>query len=290
MAIPENVKKQADEADKKLQELALQTEEPPEVQEEEQLEEEQAELVVEDRNVEAELSAEKHKYAVLQGKYNAEVPRLSEEIRELREQIKQLQEKPSPENDDLKNRLTGYGDEFGELYETVKAQMDQVNKLKSELQKTDKRNEDVAAKQTEATYVQILGTMVPDWEQVNLDPKFMEWLGQVDPMFWRNSNDVGLTRHAVLADAHSKFDSERVVRFFNAFKAANKSQPKEKQDLRRQVAPDTSKTTSEPRKAPVVNMTDYQKFAEDVAKGKYRNRPDEFHRLQKQFDEAIRAQ
>lgn len=88
-----------------------------------------------------------------------------------------------------------------------------------------------------------LAKQVPDWEQVNGDQRFLEWLGVTDQM-------TGVARQAYLDDAANRMDLPRVVAIFNAFKqtvapAPQKTvAPERKQELERQVAPSKSKASA----------------------------------------------
>ena len=92
-----------------------------------------------------------------------------------------------------------------------------------------------------------LAKQVPDWEQVNGDQRFLEWLGEVDNM-------TGVARQAYLDDAANRMDLARVVAIFSAFKQsvapAQQAQPQSqqaqsrKQELERQVAPSKSKASA----------------------------------------------
>ena len=85
---------------------------------------------------------------------------------------------------------------------------------------------------------------MPDWEDVNGNQQFLEWLGVTDEM-------TGVARQAYLDDAANRMDLPRVVAIFNAFKQtvapAPQAQPQNqsrKQELERQVAPSKSKASA----------------------------------------------
>lgn len=93
-------------------------------------------------------------------------------------------------------------------------------------------------------FYEALARQVPDWEQVNGDQRFLEWLGVTDEM-------TGVARQAYLDDAANRMDLPRVAAIFNAFKqtvapapqAAPQNQAR-KQELERQVAPSKSKAST----------------------------------------------
>ena len=87
------------------------------------------------------------------------------------------------------------------------SQLNELEKMRADL----RRAEGVAEKATMAVFVQQLAGLVPDWEQINLDPNFMVFLSQLDPA-------SGQTYHALMLNARDDGDARRVAHFFNGFK------------------------------------------------------------------------
>lgn len=56
-----------------------------------------------------------------------------------------------------------------------------------------------------------LAKLVPDWQEVNADSRWLDWLDQADPL-------SGLPRQAMLNDARAKLDYQRTARMFQVFK------------------------------------------------------------------------
>lgn len=54
---------------------------------------------------------------------------------------------------------------------------------------------------------------VPDWRTLNVDPTFMQWLMNVDPV-------SGMPLQVLLQDAHAQFHTARVAAIFNRYKEA----------------------------------------------------------------------
>lgn len=168
-----------------------------------------------------------HKYRVLQGKYNAEVPRLHDEIKQLKEQNAFLTGKlellerlvaerdvSSPENatpPELPPEVETLKENFPDIYAGVQKLLESVGaetqQAKAQVQDTNKQ---VANALSMVFYTQ-LATKVPDWEQINKSPEFIQWLQQREKF-------TTATRYDLLMDAFNKADVDTVAEFFTAFK------------------------------------------------------------------------
>ena len=123
----------------------------------------------------------------------------------------------------------------------VDKQAEYIKQLEAKVGVVDQQ---VSANAQERFY-DALAKQVPDWETVNGDQRFLEWLGETDQM-------SGVSRQAYLDDAANRMDLPRVVAIFNAFKQivapATAPQAKvsqnRKEELERQVAPSKSKASS----------------------------------------------
>lgn len=221
-----------------------------------------------------------HKYKVLQGKYNAEVPRLQAQLKqsqsaeqELRQRLlniegvmaaMQTRDKQEEKSESAVSSLPEitddereqFGDDLIDLiarvarretvpeiesrFRTVDSSLKQVDQRASQVQTT------VAQSQRERTLA-ALAQAVPDWETQNEDPAFLNWLNQVDPF-------AGQPRGALLTEAFRTNDAQRVITFFTSFRnenAADTSDPaptpkpaaqESQASLDKFVAPGTPKT------------------------------------------------
>lgn len=183
-----------------------------------------------------------HKFKVLQGKYNAEVPRLTRQFQEQEQRLRDLSQQLLNTQTQLASLGNGKSaqaappaqpaqrhvkDEeintFGaDLFDFVKraareelaGDLNTVRMIEQRLVKTEQTTENVAAT-TARTEVQkvydLLNTHVPDWEQQNADPEFLQWLQEKDPY-------AGVPRGQLLAQAYETHDGPRVVAFFQGYK------------------------------------------------------------------------
>lgn len=191
-----------------------------------------------------------HKYKVLQGKYNAEVPRMQNQIREseqllrdMRQQLTNTQtmlaslgngqpaQNVAPPAQPAQRRvkdeeIKAFGPDLFDFIkraslEAVEPELARVARpIEQRLSKTEQAATTAAntvnASAVERLYA-LLVEQVPDWEQLNEDRSpdgFLAWLGQRDPY-------AGVPREQLLAQAYEAHDGPRVVAFFKGFKNEN---------------------------------------------------------------------
>ncbi len=190
-----------------------------------------------------------HRYKVLQGKYNAEVPRLQAQNKELSERFSAMQNQLSA----TQALLAGMGQqpqaphlaqrpaqaslvtpkevtEFGaDLYDFVKRAAQevvapQVHSLEERFRPTAQAVQQMApmvqqtAENQQRTTADVAHERMCDgldyacegWETVNKSPEFQAWLDEVDPY-------AGAKRGAMLAQAYGSGDVTRVAAFFTGF-------------------------------------------------------------------------
>lgn len=133
-----------------------------------------------------------------------------------------------------------------------------------------------------------LETAVPDWAQVNDNPKFHEWLLTPDDM-------TGITRQTYLADARENLDIRRVVSVFNTWKremgvAPSNVQPLQQPQnaaasrLEKQIAPGRASAATAaptPKAEKLWTGADIAKFYDDKRNGKYKGREAEANAMER---------
>lgn len=185
-----------------------------------------------------------HRYSVLQGKYNAEVPALNAEVRRLTgeveratELIGQLQQQlasaqPQPQSLIRPEEVEEHGEGLVDLVrraarEELQGRDRQIAELQAELHQL----RGGVGKLTQKTYVERLTEAVPNWAVTNADPDFHRWLGEMDDL-------TGKQRQRLLESAHADGDAEGVARIFKAFDRARDSWAQQANDaLAGQVVP-----------------------------------------------------
>ena len=207
------------------------------------------------------------RYRVLQGKYNAEVvrvqhenKRLNGELDALRAEIAALKEKISAAEETTKlgdikpEEVEQYGEEFVNFVQRVaRAQVPNTIDMQAVEQRL-KPVEEVAVRAAKNEFFRSLSAAAPNWESLNTDARFLDWLAEEDPL-------TGVQRQILFDDAYRRLDVNRCAAFFNAFGgdsvgAANTALP----SVREQVVP---KTGSPPVPQPPTKRVWTQKEVSD---------------------------
>jgi hypothetical protein len=219
-------------------------------------------------------------YRVLQGKYNHEVPRLTDEnkklkgeLQTLKTQVEELSQRmtaqpPTPAPAAVRpEELEQYGPEFIGLVERVARSV--VPTAPAAAQKVDPNLEDRLARAEETSQAALrrqffndLTAAVPQWETLNTDTGFLKWLDQVD-------EGSGATRQSLFDDAAARFDVKRVAFFFKSYGgnvgvASNGAPP-----ANEQVTPVTMRGQPDvPSTKRIWNRGEIQAFFRNVREGR----------------------
>jgi len=231
----------------------------------------------------------KHRYDVLKGKYNSEVPKLQAQIAELRQEMQTLKERatsdeinktPEPLSsesiDDLREE---YGEDFvNSITNLVRESMGDIpNRI-------DAVETNTAATAFDRSCAE-LDRMKSGWRTTNDDPAFHAWLSETDEM-------SGSVRQDLLSEAFNSGDLQRVVRFFNAFEATQGQSPAVQstprtQPQQRRYMPDSS-ATGQQRDAKLFTSAEVDDFYADLTRGKYRGREKEAAAIEREIFAANR--
>lgn len=227
------------------------------------------------------------KYHTLKGMYDAEVPRLHSQVRELNTQVQTLiaeveraKVQPAPQ-ETVESLITeqdkeAFGPDLIDLIERATASKVSTlqvreNELINEIKQLKSQLGDVSERQTVSDkdrFVNVLTSQVPDWETLNTDQGFLNWLQEVDPVY-------GLPRQAALTTAYEAGDVNRVATVFNTYKGVvgepkQVQQSKANQELRRQVAPPRSRSSTPPTDAAnqrIYNQNEIAQFYDEWRRG-----------------------
>lgn len=218
---------------------------------------------------------------------------LEEEIDKLRQEMSELK---AQSQEDLKS-IIGENDEFLEIVgddgaksitklveNATKPLIEEVNRLKQELRAEKKKSVEDMVAQQKRRFLDALGSLVEDYEEINVDPKFIEYLNEPDPV-------SGRIRFELFKIAERAGDAKRVAEFFLDFK---KEHMKPQEVLTQHVAPEasTASTNDSIRDTaddkPIYTMADYRKFMTDITKGKYRGKKDLLEKMEREFNLAFK--
>lgn len=207
---------------------------------------------------------EEHRLKVLQGKYNAEVPRLHQQVRELSAKLDQavsaLEAKAAPPEQDSKlitaADVEAYGqdlvdmarraarEEFHTLAKALKAELDaRYGGVAEQVTRAEQR---IVQSDSDKFWAAVTAPgAAPDFMQVNEDPRWFAFLDSRAP-------GTPFTRRALAEEAIARFDATALVEQAMAFKESLgvALEPvvvkpnKPKSDLSKQVTPDSSRATT----------------------------------------------
>ncbi len=245
------------------------------------------------------------KYHTLKGMYDAEVPRLHTQVRELNTQVQTLiaeverAKVQQVQQESVESLITeqdkeAFGPDLIDLIERATASkvstlQARENELVNEIKQLKSQLGDVTERQVVSDkdrFLNGLTQQVPDWETLNTDQGFLNWLQEVDPIY-------GLPRHAALNTAYEAGDVNRVATVFNTYKVLigapkQTSKSKVNQELQRQVAPTRSRSSAPSTDAPnqqVFSQDEIAQFYDEWRRGLIDN--DDAVRIEKQIHAAI---
>lgn len=314
MSLPPQVQAQLEEAERLQQQLVESQQppqEPPQQEEGESQPDPQQEITPAPepapKQPESGEDVWERRYKTIQGKYNAEVPRLTAQVKDLSSQLERAiseidaikaraAEPVTPERPVTDKDVEVFG---GDLIDLIDRKANEVaqklvsaktSKLEAENAKLREELSGVSERQVsnaQQMYFSSLAREVPDWEAINVDQGFMDWLAEADLL-------SGRTRQDYLTEAYQQQDAARTAALFKAYKAEvappPEPQPSPRQQLQRQVAPGTSKSTGTApsnSQTQVWTMAEIDRFYTDVTKGAYRDNEAERARIEAEIDQAI---
>ena len=278
MALPRQVEEQLKELEaieKQLSEAQNpQSQEPaPEPTEPEKVE--QQPEVKPEKSVEPEVPEEtwQQKYRTLKGMYDAEVPRLHSQVKELSSRMEQVQREMAAPKQEVKPAtkeklvtdadVQAFGEDLIEVQRKVAREV--AAEFRSELDAMRVENEQLreqlnttGTQVSEASFEQRLYRMVPNFEAINADPKWIAWLNEVDPL-------LRAPRSTVAQQAFNRGDAEGVAHYVTMFQqsiAPVESKTDKTDELERQIQPNRG-ATSAPSASPkgkVYSNADIEKM------------------------------
>lgn len=194
------------------------------------------------------------KYNTLQGKYDAEVPRLHQQIRDLNAKLQALEEaqrqQPS-EPTKPKEKVSYVTDadraEFGEelldvqrrvAREVAEEYQEQIAAQAKVIKELEAKIANTGSQIGQMSFSQRLVQLVPDFEKVDRDERWVAWLNEHDPM-------LRAPRRSQAKAAFDAGDAEAVAHYVNLWKSsiADMQEPvkaKRQSELEKQVSPNRS--------------------------------------------------
>lgn len=241
------------------------------------------------------------KYKTLKGMYDAEVPRLHADLRELKAQVDSLRKasetKPvEPAKPKATEKLVtdadveAFGSDLIEVQRKVAREVaaefrGELDAMRAENEKLREQLTSTGTQVSEASFEQRLYRMVPDFETVNADPKWIAWLNEVDPL-------LRAPRSSVAQQAFNRGDAEGVAHYVAMFKksvAPVEPTADKTEELERQIQPNRSATSTPPtsQKGKVYTNADIEKMFRKATDLGVKGRTDEAKKLEAEIDAAF---
>lgn len=274
MALPKQVQKQLDEVEELEKQLEAQGEDEVkkkktskkskaedtevEVTDDEPIEEPVAvEATPADDSKEEVSESFKQKYATLRGKYDAEVPRLHQQVKELTDQMNAIREEAEAakkvEAEKPKEKVSyvtdadreEYGDDLIDFQRRVAKEASQEYEDRFEqqakvIEQLQQQISNTGNQVGEVGFTQKLNALVPGFDQLDNDERWVAWLNEYDPM----------TRGPRRDQAQAAFnagDAEAVAHYVGLFRESVEPVANGKSDrdteLEKQVTPSRSAST-----------------------------------------------
>ena len=205
----------------------------------------------------------KQKYSTLKGKYDAEVPRLHQQVRELTEQMdairKDAETAKKVEAEKPKERVSyvtdadreEYGDDLIDFQRRVAKEVSQESEERFEqqarvIEELREQVSNTGSQVGEVGFAQKLNNLVPGFDQLDSDERWVAWLNEIDPM------TRGPRRDQAQA-AFNSGDAEAVAHYVSLFRGSVEPIANGKSDreteLEKQVAPNRSASSTATRSA-----------------------------------------
>jgi len=278
MGIPAQVLQQEEEANKLMgnpeEQEAEESEEITDEAPEESTPQEEEEIQTEPEDDGKDRAYWEQRFKVMEGKFKAEVPQLTDQVRNLMDQNDKLTNLMGTMNQpETKPEITEgtylTDEEFEQLEEEgfERSTIDLIGSMAERVaekrlsrydQKVDNLTNDVAASSKDRFFAS-LESKVEDWEALNKDRNFIEWLTEPDGY-------SGNTLQQSLNRAYANMDAAGVAMIFNAYKTP----PPAVGGLRKQVAPGKGAATKTPvSQKKVWSKGEITKFYSDQVKGRY---------------------
>lgn len=241
------------------------------------------------------------KYKTLKGMYDAEVPRLHADLRDLKAQVDALRKasetKPvEPTKPAAAEKLVtdadveAFGSDLIEVQRKVAREVaaefrGELDAMRAENEKLREQLTSTGTQVSEASFEQRLYRMVPDFEAVNADPKWIAWLNEVDPL-------LRAPRSSVAQQAFNRGDAEGVAHYVAMFKksvAPVEPTADKTTELELQIQPNRSAVNTPPtsQKGKVYTNADIEKMFRKATDLGVKGRVDEAKKLEAEIDAAF---
>ena len=241
------------------------------------------------------------RYIALKGKYDAEVPRLHADVREFKGQLDKLQKVVETKPVETKKPavaeklvtdadVQAFGEDLIEVQRKVAREVaaefrGELDAMRAENEQLREQLTTTGSQVSEASFEQRLYRMVPDFQDVNADPRWINWLNEVDPL-------LRAPRKSVAQDAFNRADAEAVAHYVGMFKSSISPavQNNDKAaELEKQIQPKRSASTAPiSPQARIYTDAQVQKMFQKSVELSSRGQREEAMKLEAEIDAAYR--
>ena len=241
------------------------------------------------------------RYIALKGKYDAEVPRLHADVREFKAQLDKLQRAVETKPVETKKPavaeklvtdadVQAFGEDLIEVQRKVAREVaaefrGELDAMRAENEKLREQLTTTGSQVSEASFEQRLYRMVPDFQDVNADPRWINWLNEVDPL-------LRAPRKTVAQEAFNRADAEAVAHYVGMFKssiAPVEPVNDKAAELEKQIQPKRSASTAPiSPQARIYTDAQVQKMFQKSVELSSRGQREEAMKLEAEIDAAYR--
>lgn len=240
------------------------------------------------------------KYRTLKGMYDAEVPRLHAQVKELNHALAQVKQQleakptattqPTYQQSSLvtEDDVEAFGKDLIEVQRKVAREVAMEFKAELDALKAENENLRTMVTQTgtqmgEVSFEQRLFQRVPNWAQLNNDPKWIAWLDEFDPM-------LRGPRRAAAQAAYNANDADGVAYYVDLFTQQNAAPVVDARqaELERQIQPTRTATSQTPvsQKGKIYSTRDIEKMFMKMKDLNVSHKYDEAKKLEAEIDAA----
>lgn len=239
----------------------------------------------------------KHKYEVLQGKYNAEMGRMNELLSAtLSERATLESKKLSPDqtggDDDEDEAIAQLFEEFPTIAKGMQAFA--KKEIKAKLAPTEGRINELAEATNNVVvndYLEALDGVMPQWREIKDKPEFAQWLGSADRY-------TGQSKMRLLQGADAQKNVKAVAAFYEDFaresgllndEGATDRNSETPPPPRKNMAPSTSQNLAPSTGSKgIITRAEITQFYRDRALGKYSGSEEDAAKAEGRIMKAVR--
>lgn len=220
-----------------------------------------------------------HRFNVIRGKYDTEVPALRKEVEQLKQQLADASKAPDAPKQSLPGvsdeELARYKEEYGDDLVSLMMRLSgsQQQQPNTEIAQRLERLESEKQEDAEARFWIGLEQAVPNYREINSEPGFMQFLSTFNPQ-------TGRQYQQALSQAQQSLDAKGVADVFKLYLNQAKPTQQQRQVPDEQVEPRTTKAAPTPQAqgGKLWTGADITQFYRDKTAGRYS--ADEAQRLE----------